>query len=203
MDSADWNRRYGSEGFAWTTEPNRFVVAEAAVLTPGRALDVACGEGRNAVWLAQSGWRVTGVDFADAGLDKAQRLAASVGVDVAWVCGDIRTWHPEPGTFDLVVLAYVHLVNGERTAVHRALAEGVAAGGTLLVVAHDVTNLRDGHGGPQDPDLLVTPDDLVEDVAGLGFEVVTAARVTRPVATDDGLAAAIDALVVFRLPRSH
>ena len=65
MDRDDWNRRYAASDYVWTVEPNRFLVAEAGDLDPGRALDLACGEGRNAVWLAQWGWQVEAVDFAE------------------------------------------------------------------------------------------------------------------------------------------
>ena len=79
MDRHDWDARYAGEQLVWSAEPNRFLVAEVDGLTPGRALDVACGEGRNAIWLAEQGWTVTGVDFSPVALDKARRTGRSPG----------------------------------------------------------------------------------------------------------------------------
>src|SRR5687768_6279671 len=109
MDSDAWDERYAGTELVWTAEPNRFLAAEVGGLTPGRALDVACGEGRNAVWLASLGWTVTGVDFSPVGLDKARRLAQERGVSVEWVTADVTTYEPPAGAFDLVVVLYLHL----------------------------------------------------------------------------------------------
>lgn len=194
MDADAWNRRYATAEFVWRTEPNRFLPPEVAGLAPGRALDLACGEGRNAVWLATRGWRVTGVDFAEVGLDKARRLAAEHAVEVTWVRADVTTWSA-PEAADLVVVFYLQLpAEPRRRALARAAA-AVAPGGTLLVVAHDLANLREGHGGPQDPAVLYTPDDVVADLAGSGLEVQRAERVRRPVELDTGVVHAVDCLV--------
>jgi 2-polyprenyl-3-methyl-5-hydroxy-6-metoxy-1,4-benzoquinol methylase len=88
----DWNRRHGEAGLLFGAEPNRFLVAEVEGLAPGRALDVACGSGRNAVWLAARGWQVTGVDFSGVALEQARGLAAERGVDVEWVEADVLEW---------------------------------------------------------------------------------------------------------------
>src|SRR5690348_14293140 len=105
MDRAEWDRRYAGTELVWTAEPNRFVVQEVAGLPPGRALDLAAGEGRNAVWLAERGWAVTAVDFSAVGLDKARRLAAERGVEAGWVVADVLEYVPEPGAYDLVLIA--------------------------------------------------------------------------------------------------
>jgi SAM-dependent methyltransferase len=193
VERDDWNERYAGTELVWTASPNRFLVAEAEALTPARALDLACGEGRNAVWLAERGWRVTGVDFADVALAKATRLAAARGVEVEWVDADVRAWEPPAEAFDLVVLLYLQLPADERRVVHERAAAAVAPGGTLLVVAHHATNPAEGYGGPKDAAVLFTEDDVVADVPGL--EIVRAERVRRPVATPDGEAVALDVLV--------
>ena len=198
MERADWNERYAGAELVWTAQPNRFLVAEAEALPPGRALDLACGEGRNAVWLAERGWRATGVDFSDVALAKGERLAAARGVEVEWVEADVRAWQPEPGAFDLVAVFYLQLPEHERRPVHRRAAAALAPGGTLLVVAHHATNPAEGYGGPQDPAVLFTEDDVVADVPGL--EIVRAERVRRPVATNDGEAVALDVLVRAERP---
>jgi 2-polyprenyl-3-methyl-5-hydroxy-6-metoxy-1,4-benzoquinol methylase len=95
MDAADWNARYDTAELVWKGEPNQFLPPEVAGLAPGRALDLACGEGRNAVWLATRGWEVTGVDFAGVGLAKGERLAAEHGVTGTWVTADATGWEPE------------------------------------------------------------------------------------------------------------
>ena len=91
MNSAHWDQRYAGRELVWTSEPNRFLVQEVDGLTPGRALDLATGEGRNAIWLAERGWQVTGVDFSKVGLDKARQLANARGVHAEWILADLAT----------------------------------------------------------------------------------------------------------------
>ncbi|HET9442336.1 MAG TPA: class I SAM-dependent methyltransferase [Acidimicrobiales bacterium] len=193
MDRDAWDARYAAAELVWTAEPNRFVVAELAGTEPGRALDLGCGEGRNAIWLASKGWTATGVDFSGAGLAKAHALAAGREVDVAWVQADLTRYEPPAGHFDLVLLAYLHLPAPQMAAVLASAAGALAPGGVLVVIGHDTTNIAEGHGGPQDPSVLYGP----EDVAGaLGALVVDKAeRVRRPVETDAGLVHAVDVLV--------
>ncbi|MCA1672282.1 MAG: class I SAM-dependent methyltransferase [Actinobacteria bacterium] len=193
MDSDDWNRRYEGAELLWTANANRVLMTEVEAMAPGRALDLGCGEGRNAVWLARQGWAVTGVDFSDVGLDKARRLAEAQAVNVEWVLADLRTYEPERHAYDLVVVLYLHLGARDRRAVHAAAALALAPGGTILVLGHDLYNLSDGHGGPQDPSILFTPDDVVADLPGLSM--VKAERVSRRLSTEAGERTAIDALV--------
>jgi SAM-dependent methyltransferase len=188
-----WDERYGTEELIWKAEPNRFLVEELDALPPGRALDVACGEGRNAVWLASKGWRVTGVDFSRAGLAKAKQLATDRGVEVTWVEADVVEWQPPMASFDLVVVMYLHLPAEQRRRALAHTAAALAPGGVLLVVGHDTSNLLKGTGGPQDPAVLFGPDEIVQDLSGLQIE--RAEQVKRTVVTDAGEATAIDALV--------
>lgn len=193
MDSAAWDARYAASELVWSAAPNQFVEAECADLPPGRALDLAAGEGRNAIWLAGQGWDATAVDFSAVGLDKGRTLPG--GDAVTWVCADATRWSSEP-VFDLVVLAYLQLAAGARRAAVRAAFSSLAPGGTLLVVAHDSSNLLEGTGGPQDPVVLYTADDVLEDLAGERFDVVRAERVSRRVVAPEGAAlTAYDALV--------
>jgi SAM-dependent methyltransferase len=198
MDADAWNERYSTSELVWTAEPNRYVVQECESLPVGRALDLACGEGRNAVWLAGLGWRVVGVDFASAGLEKGRQLAAARDVDVEWVLADVTRYEPEPGAFDLVVVAYLHLPRAQLLDVLARAQRALAPGGTLVVVGHDITNPVDGYGGPQDTAVLYGPD----DVAGALDQLVVerAERVRRPVSTDTGTVHAIDVLVRARRP---
>ena len=109
MDREAWNQRYSGEKLLWAAEPNRFLVEELSDLEPGAALDLACGEGRNAVWLAARGWEVDAVDFSDVALDKARRLAASRDVSVAWQLADLEDYRPAARRYDLVILFYLQL----------------------------------------------------------------------------------------------
>ena len=195
MDRSSWDERYRTEELVWKAEPNRFLVAEVGSLRPGRALDLACGEGRNALWLAERGWEVVGVDFSAVGLDKARSLAASRGLRVELVEADLREWDPPEASFDLVVLIYLHLPAADRRQVLAAASRALAPGGTLLVVGHDSTNLTDGVGGPQDASVLYTPDEIAAELPGVKLE--RAERVRRRL--EDGREA-IDALVRARRP---
>ncbi|MFZ0059617.1 MAG: class I SAM-dependent methyltransferase [Acidimicrobiales bacterium] len=193
MNSRSWDDRYRVSGLVWGAGPNRFLVEQVNGLRPGSALDVACGEGRNAVWLAERGWHVVGVDFSPVGLEKARRSAQARGVTVEYVEGDLTTWEP-PGSYDLVVVMYLHLPSDLRREVLTRVAGSLVTGGTMLVVGHDASNLAEGHGGPQDPAVLYGPEDLTEDLGGI-LEIERAERVQRVVSTADGEAVAIDVLV--------
>jgi len=194
VDHEDWDRRYADSELLWTAQPNRFLADEVAQLPAGRALDVACGEGRNAVWLAEHGWEVTGVDFSEVGLAKAAKLAGERGVSVEWVLGDVREDLLPSETFDLVAVLYLHLPAAERHQVLARAASALAPGGLVLVVGHDLTNLTEGYGGPQDPAILFTPDDVAADLSQLRIE--RAQRVHRPVSSPEGEVVAIDALIL-------
>ncbi len=193
MDAQTWNQRYAEKELVWTSQPNRFLVSETDGLTPGSVLDLACGEGRNAIWLAEQGWRATGVDFADVGIAKAREFAASRGVECKWLVADLTTYEPSAGEFDLVILFYLHLPQHELGPVVARAARAVAAGGTFLLVAHDSRNLKEGHGGPKDASVLYSAEDVVPHLGDLSVE--RAEAVIRPVETDEGVRNAIDVLV--------
>ena len=194
----DWNARYAGSKLLWTAEPNRLFASEVEELEPGRALDLACGEGRNAVWLAERGWRTTAVDFSDVALAKAGQLAASRGVEVEWVLADVLELVVEPRTFDLVAVLYLQLPHEQLVHALRVASDALAPGGVLVVLGHDTTNLADGYGGPKEAAVLFTPEDVV---AALGrLEIEKAETVRRVVALEDGEATAIDALVRARRP---
>jgi SAM-dependent methyltransferase len=192
----DWDRRY-AEGQMWSTGPNARFAEEVAGLglPPGRALDLGCGEGRNALWLAQKGWDAVGVDFSTVAIERARERARTEGLEArcTFVVADVLEYVPAAGAFDLAAAIYLQLVASERARVLRAAASAVAPGGALVVIAHHSDNLTDGVGGPQDPSVLYTEFDVVDDLAG-ALDVVTAERVLRRVDDRD----AIDVLVVAR-----
>jgi SAM-dependent methyltransferase len=185
MDAHAWDERYAAVDRVWSSGPNQFVAASLAGLPPGDALDLACGEGRNALWLAGLGWRVTALDFSAVAIDRGRRLADEAGLDVRWRVGDVLTAPLPPA--DLVVLAYLQLPrDARRTAVRRAW-DCLRPRGTFLLVAHDSTNLAEGTGGPQDPSVLMTAEDVLGDLDDAsGVEVVRAERVARHVDAEDG-----------------
>lgn len=193
-----WNRRWAGERAHASTAPSRFLLAEVADLRPGTVLDLACGAGRNAVWLAEHGWRVTAVDFSGVALGIARSLAAQRGVAVDWIEADVVTWAAPARAYDLVCVLYLQLPATERrTALARAAA-ALRAGGTLLIVGHDLLNLTEGWGGPTQPDVLFTPDDVVAELGDLRVE--KAQRVRRTVEEPGATREAIDALVRARRP---
>jgi len=196
MNRDDWNTRYAEAELVWGSAPNRFVVAELAELTPGRALDLACGEGRNAVWLAERGWRVTGIDYSDVAIERARRVAAERGVEVSLEIGDVLAAPLEEAAFDLVLLAYLQLPPAERAAVLSRAAAAVRPGGTILLVGHDLRNRAEGHGGPKDPSVLWTVTEITDALSGLDFTIVRAEEVLRDV--DHAPRPAIDTLVRAR-----
>jgi SAM-dependent methyltransferase len=197
-EQEDWDQRYSRPDLVWGADPNRFAAEELATLRPGRAIDLGTGEGRNAIWLAERGWRVTAVDFSAVGLARAARLAAERGVSVDWMHADLLNYQPAPGGYDLVLIAYLQLPSASLARVLRAAAAAVAPGGTLLVIGHDRDNITRGHGGPQDPDRLYTPETVTAELDGLTIR--RAERVPRPVRTPEGERTAIDTLVRAERP---
>lgn len=177
MDARAWDERYGNTEQVWSVGPNQFVAAALSTLAPATALDLACGEGRNAIWLASLGWQVTALDFSAVAVEKGRARAGDLKVD--WVVGDALS-APLPQV-DLVVLAYLQLPADERSVAVRRAFGSLRAGGTFFLVAHDSTNLTEGTGGPTDPAFLYTAEEVLGDLESERFEVVEATRVSRDV----------------------
>ncbi|HUY86323.1 MAG TPA: class I SAM-dependent methyltransferase [Acidimicrobiales bacterium] len=195
MNSQDWDTRYSAKELIWTSTPNQFLVSEIEGLAPTTALDLACGEGRNAIWLAEKGWKVTGVDFSQVGLEKAKTWSKQRNVDIDWIHYDAISWTPPSGGFGLVAVFYLQLEEPDRTSALRVATSAVASGGTLLVVAHDITNLKNGYGGPQDPRMLYAVEDVTTIAEAAGLQIVRGEQLVRVVDTDSGPKQAIDLLV--------
>ncbi|ONM49438.1 class I SAM-dependent methyltransferase [Nocardia donostiensis] len=218
MDAAEWDARYAQSELVWGAPPNSTVVqhvhglhrrtplypdADGQLPESPRALDLACGEGRNTLWLATHGWQVHAVDFSQVGIDKARtiasRLSRSVRGRIHWQCADVTDLPGAgiTGPYELVLMVFLHLPAPQRREVVRQSARLLSPGGTLLVLGHDSSNLTDGYGGPQDPEILFTPDDIVAD---LGYDsdvtIQTAEQVPRATEGPD----AIDALVIAMKP---
>jgi SAM-dependent methyltransferase len=193
MDQAAWNERYAGPNLVWGAGPNCFVAEQLTALEPGRALDLGTGEGRNAIWLAERGWQVTGVDFSAVGLARAAELARQRGVAADWVQADLLSYQPAPAAYDLVLIAYIQLPADDLAHLVRTAATALAPGGTLLAIGHDRDNLDRGFGGPQYPHVLWTPASVAAALDGLTVE--RAEQVRRHVQTANGERVAIDTLV--------
>jgi SAM-dependent methyltransferase len=194
-----WDERYAARDYVWDVAPNQFVERYLAQLSAGRAIDLAAGEGRNAVWLARRGWRVTAVDFSQVGLEKARQLAADHGVTdrLELVRADALGYEP-PEPVDLVVIAYLQIPSAQQRIVLEHAAGWLRPGGTIFIVAHDRSNVEAGHGGPADPEVCYDADATVQALAGL--DIVSSEVVPRRVETDDGPRTALDTLVMARMP---
>lgn len=163
MDQQFWDDMYLGQTRLWSGRPNGVLVTEATDLPPGRALDVGCGEGGDALWLAERGWTVTGVDISPVALDRAAQAATAAGLAdrMRWTRADLATDPPPAGAFDLVSVQYFPVPHEPRGVLAGLLA-AVAPGGTLLVGGHDLTG-HDHHGGNGhfDPTQYYDHDELV------------------------------------------
>ncbi len=191
MNAGDWDRRYLAAERLWSTGPNLFVADRLGDLSPGSGLDLASGEGRNAIWLAERGWEMTAVDFSQVAVERGRALSDKV----EWQVADVLDW--EPGrVYDLVVIAYLQLVESELERVVSRSAGWLVPGGELFMIGHDRSNIEHGYGGPQVPEVLWDKDQLLEWVDGLA--VVEGQVVRRPVETPEGVRIARDTLVRAR-----
>jgi SAM-dependent methyltransferase len=144
--AAVWDARYSErDGLMWSGRPNGRLVAEAADLTPGRALDVGCGEGADAIWLAQRGWTVTAIDISDIAVGRAREAAERVGVAVEWVSGDALLAPFPARSFDLLSMQYPALPKAAGNAAVQALLDTVRPEGLVLAVYHDLDDAHREH----------------------------------------------------------
>lgn len=180
-----WNDRYRESETVFGREANQFLVEVAVDLEPGTALDLGCGQGRNALWLAEHGFTVTGLDLSPVAIKQAQTHAAELGLDATFESVDLLTWDPDGKQWDLVLLAYIHLPEHMRRAVHAAAQRAVAPRGRVVVIAHHLDNLTGGVGGPSRPDWLFTQEQLADDFSAL--DVVRNQRVVRTSEHGDAL----------------
>lgn len=193
MNSEMWDERYGEAELVWSAEPNLFLPPLVESLTPGTALDVACGEGRNAVWLARQGWSVTGVDFSAVGINKARQIAGDTHVE--WIVEDATTFVPNK-SFDLVIIFYLQLPQHEVAAAFQHAVAAMAPGGTLFAVGHALSNLTDGYGGPPIAEISWSVEGLAPMLSGL--DIIELGERERYVEAAD--ATAIDLIAWARKP---
>jgi SAM-dependent methyltransferase len=190
MDAAGWDRRYADSARAFSSEPIPLLAELASPLVAGRALDLAAGAGRNALWLARRGWRVTAVDFSRVGLEHAATRAGELGLQLDTVNADLYEYRPPAAAFDLVLISYMHPQTARRPAVFAAAAEAIAPGGRLLVIGFDVTDPCEGR-GPSDPERRFSVSRL--SGAFPGIELERCETVTRERQTAEGPRRAVEA----------
>ena len=166
---AMWEQRFAGEPYFYGTEPNEFLRASLPTLPRGAAMCLAEGEGRNAVFLAESGYQVSSVDLTQAGVDKTKRLAEERGVGVDAVVGDLADFDLGYERWDLVVSIFAHVPADVRRSIHRRVVDSLKPGGALLLEAYTPDQVGRGTGGPQDSELTMTLDSLREELAPLIF----------------------------------
>ena len=159
LDTEGWDRRYAARDLVFSAQPAPIIEELVSPLRPGWGLDLGCGEGRHALWLARQGWRVTAVDFSSVGLEKAKARAVALGVQIECVHADLYDYRPPPDAFDLVLLAYVHPDPARRVPMFARASEALRPGGHLVIVGRDLVDLDAGY-GPSDPERRYTTDRL-------------------------------------------
>lgn len=191
----NWDERYSEPGYSYGTEPNDFLVSVVDLLPKGEILSLAEGEGRNAVYLASLGYEVTGVDGSEVGLCKAQALAAERGVTITTIHADLGTFEIGQEQWDAIIACYCHVPSAIRTPLHQAAVRGLKPGGIFVLEAFSQEQLAYGTGGPQSLDMLMSLDDVKEELAGLEFRhAVQLQREVREGNRHTGLASVIQIL---------
>ncbi|MEE8405976.1 MAG: class I SAM-dependent methyltransferase [Acidimicrobiia bacterium] len=191
MESGSWDERYRVTDRLWSIKPNLFVADRLGPAQPGVGLDLASGEGRNAIWLSELGWTMTAVDFSEVAVERGRAISNAVDFVVA----DVLTWEPSV-TFDLVLIAYLHLPEDQLGPLVKRAVDWLKPDGEIFLIGHDRSNIEDGHGGPQIPEILWNVESIRSWLSGL--TVIEAQVVRRPIDTDDGVVFARDTLVRAR-----
>lgn len=170
MNPDFWNARYSEDALAYGDAPNQFLATVADRLPPGRALEIGCGQGRNAVFLAQQGHTTTAVDSSEIGLERGAALAAARHVDVEWVHHDLDTFDLGHGCWEVIVSVFVHMPAELRRQVHARLVEALHPGGVLVLEAYTPDQVGRGTGGPPVADMMMSLQTLRDELAGLTIE---------------------------------
>jgi SAM-dependent methyltransferase len=202
MHREKWNKRYAAEQGnevgqrSGAGQPSEILQRETELLSPGKALVLAAGTGRNANYLADLGWDVTAVDFSDVAVKQGAALSREKALSVSWLQKDLLSYQPERESVDLLTLFYLHMPMDDLSLVIQRGVKALKPGGRILIVGHHSSNITEGSGGPQNPDVLYTPEDLLPYLSGL--KVIRAEGERHPV--DHGGAAKgamqIDCVVV-------
>jgi SAM-dependent methyltransferase len=202
MDPTSWIKKYETDAYVYTKDVNKFVVELTADLAPGTAIDLAGGEGRNAVWLAEQGWRVENIDFAQNALDKCNLLAAERGVAnlVTTTCASALEFESQLAPVDLVLVAYLHIYSNQFAHAMQNAVAALKPGGTLLGVWHALENIQHNSHGPQNPDTLPSVESLTALCHDLGLQVQVCQNRDGLVRTDEGPKPSVTVILLASKP---
>jgi len=189
MDSAFWDSKYSVDEYIYTKDVNRFVKESLSDLPPGKMIDLAGGEGRNTVFFAEKGWQAENIDLSSVGLEKCERLAAETNVSelVFTTNASASDFESKLAPVDLGVIAYLQIPQTELAVAIERLVSNVKSGGVFFGVWHALENLKDGFGGPQNPDLLPSESSMKTLLSSLPLEIAFVTNRDGQVQTKQGL----------------
>ncbi len=189
MDKAFWDSKYSVDEYVYTKDVNRFVKEHLADLAPGKMIDLAGGEGRNTVFFAEKGWQAENIDLSSVGLDKCLKLAAEKNVSdlVFTTQGSALDCESKLAPVDLGVIAYLQIPQAQLVLAIERLVSNIKPGGVFFGVWHALENLKDGFGGPQDPDVLPSATTIQSLLSSLPLEIQFVTNRDGQVQTRDGL----------------
>jgi hypothetical protein len=200
MDKAFWDQKYADEDYVYTTQVNRFVKQYLAHLTPGKMIDLAGGEGRNSVFFAEKGWQAENIDLSSVGLAKCERLAAERGVSdrVFTNQASALDFESKLAPVDLGVIAYMQINHEHLKAGIARLVDRIVPGGIFFGVWHALENLKDGFGGPQNPDVLPSVESMKNILGELPLRVEFITNQDGQVQTKQGIKPSITLTALAR-----
>ncbi len=189
MNKAFWDSKYSTDEYVYTKDVNRFVKESLSDLAPGKMIDLAGGEGRNTVFFAQNGWQAENIDLSSVGLEKCQRLAAERGVaDLVFTTqASALDFESKLAPVDLGLCAYLQIPKQELEIAITGLVENITPGGVFFGVWHALENLKDGFGGPQDPEVLPSIESMTKLLSSLPLQISFVTNRDGQVQTKDGL----------------
>jgi SAM-dependent methyltransferase len=196
-----WDAKYATDEFIYTKTANRFVIELCEGLTPGLAIDLAGGEGRNTVWLAEQGWRVENVDISEVGLAKCEAFAAERGVSerVSTLCASGADFKSTLAPVDLGIVPYLQVSKDLLNASLKNLISQIKSGGYLVGVWHALENLDGGFGGPQNPDVLPSVASMKQFCESMPLAVEVCELRDGQVQTKEGLKPSITLILKARV----
>jgi hypothetical protein len=189
MDKAFWDSKYSVDEYVYTKDVNRFVKEHLSDLTPGKMIDLAGGEGRNTVFFAGLGWQAENIDLSSVGLEKCKRLAAEKNVSdlVFTTNASALDFESKLAPVDLGVVAYLQIPKAELAVAIERLVSNIKSGGVFFGVWHAVENLKDGFGGPQNPEVLPSESSMKTLLSSLPLEIAFVTNRDGQVQTKEGL----------------
>jgi 2-polyprenyl-3-methyl-5-hydroxy-6-metoxy-1,4-benzoquinol methylase len=200
-DAAFWDERYRAREAAWSAEINERVADAVAGVTPGRALDAGCGEGADAIWLAEHGWDVTAADISAVALERGRANDPTGRVE--WLQADLLVWVPAASSYDLVTAHFIHFPSPQRETMFRRLAAAVRSRGTLLIVAHHPSDLQTTARRPPMPEVFYTADEIAAQLEPEDWEIIDAGAFSRSAVDPDGQSITVHDTVLRARRRSE